>query len=122
MATILKLGVGAVKVTAKGIKVFTDVAQGKVPDLRIDEGEKSGPNPKLHLHMGDGPGQEITEGAINFLFGTASTYDLASKVTDSYNSINNEKYILASDNFLKSLEVYSPSSGLELKLENVYRA
>jgi hypothetical protein len=73
MTTVVKLGYGVVKVGVKGVKFFADVATGKAPDFRIDEGESNGPNSDTHVHFGDGEGESIGEKGIDFLLDVADT-------------------------------------------------
>jgi hypothetical protein len=74
MTTIVKLGLGTIKVGVKGVKLFVDAVGGKTPDMRIDEGEGSnGPNSETHVHFGDGEGQSIGGEAMDLLLGAAST-------------------------------------------------
>ena len=99
MTTIVKLGFGIIKVTAKGVKLFVDVAQGKAPDLRIDEGESSGPNRETHSHFGDGEGSPVGEG-LDFLLGAAPiSYENRKKVIE-------QDYIFSDRETLESLRKY----------------
>jgi len=97
MVTVVKLGFGAIKVGVKGVKFFADVASGKAPDFRIDEGEFSGPNSETHVHFGDGGGQSIGEEAIDFLLGTANI----NYIPKRKENLEERDYILSDEYTLK---------------------
>lgn len=78
MTTIVKLGFGIIKIGVKGVKLFVDTIEGKAPDMRIDEGEISGPNSETHVHFGDGEGSPVGDG-LEFLLGVANTNYFNSK-------------------------------------------
>ncbi len=111
MGTILKLGLGAVVFTAQGVKVFLDAAGGKTPDMRIDGPEASGPNLETHVHFGDGPGESVSGGALDFLLGVAYCGPKEA-------STKNKDYILADQNSLENIRKYS---GIEKRVSDAYR-
>ncbi len=106
MTPIVKLGFGVIKIGVKGIKLFVDCIEGKAPDMRIDEGEISGPNLETHVHFGNGEGNPVGEG-LDFLLGVADTHYLNSEK----NPFPKRNYILSDphtmDTILKIKNVYS---------------
>lgn len=100
MVTVAKLGLGAVVVTAKGVKLFADVVTGKAPDFRIDEGESNGPNSDTHVHFGNGAGQSVGAEVAGFLLGAASTnYNLKRR-----RGLEERDYILSDEYTLRNLK------------------
>lgn len=102
MTTIVKLGYGTIKVGVKGVKFFADVATGKAPDFRIDEGEYNGPNSETHVHFGDGDGEFIGEKGIDFLLDVAPT-NYHSKIKEP---LEKRDYIFSDEYTLKYLSGY----------------